>query len=327
MRRKFPLVMAAAAAVVTLAACSPTSAASGDASDGPLTPVTVGVIPIVDVAPVYLGVQEGIFEDHGLDVTLALAQGGADIVPAVVSGEYQFGFSNVTSLLAASVGGQPLKVVTPGAFSTGQPGDDFGAVVARADSEIASAVDLPGHTVAVNSLNNIGDTTIRYVVDNAGGDPAAIEFVEMPFPDMPAAVAGGQVDAAWVVEPHLTRAVQEGAKIVSSNFVDTNADLLVAAYFTSDDEIAQDPDTVEAFTAAMEESLTFAQEHPAETRAVLDTYTEIDPVVKEVMTMPRFASELDASSLQLLADLGLQYGMFDEAVDSSRLLPSPTPAG
>jgi NitT/TauT family transport system substrate-binding protein len=315
--------VAATAAAVLLAACASPSGSGSEESasfDGELTAVKVGVIPIVDVAPIYLGVQEGIFEAHGLDVTLELAQGGAAIVPAVASGEYQFGFSNVTSLLVASSQGLPLKAVAPGNFSTGKAGADFGAVVAPADSDIASAVDLAGRTVAVNTLNNIGDTTIRYAVEVGGGDPAAVEFVEMPFPDMPAAVTGGQVDAAWLVEPHLTLAVEQGAKIVSSNFVETDHDLLVAAYFTSDKELADDPETVEAFTAAMDESLKYAAENPAETRAVLDTYTEIDPVVREVMVMPRFAPALESSSFQVLADLGLKYGMFDKPVDVSKLL-------
>ena len=315
----------AAAAALLLAACGgPSEAGTGTgtgSADGGLTPVTVGVIPIVDVAPIYLGVQEGFFEEQGLDVTLELAQGGAAVVPAVVAGEYQFGFSNVTSLLVASSQGLPLKAVAPGNSTTGAPGEDFSAVVVPEDSDVEDAADLAGRTVAVNTLNNIGDTTIRKVVADAGGDADAVEFVEMGFPDMPAAVAGGQVDAAWIVEPHLTRALQDGARVVTSNFAETDPDLLIAAYFTSDQQIAADPDTVEAFTAAMEQSLAYAEEHPDETRAVLDTYTEIDPAVKEAMVMPRFAPGLDAASFQVLADLGLEQGMFDEAVDTSALLP------
>ena len=224
MRRKFPLVVAATAATLVLAACGGTSDAGSEGSgaeDGELTPVTVGVIPIVDVAPIYLGVEKGFFEDEGLDVTPELAQGGAAIVPAVVSGDYQFGFSNLTSLLVASSKGLPLKAVAAGNFTTGEPGEDFGAVVVPEDSKIKDAADLEGKTVAVNTLNNIGDTTIRKVVEEAGGDDGDVEFVELGFPDMPAAVDGGQVDAAWIVEPHLTVALEQGAKVVASNFAET----------------------------------------------------------------------------------------------------------
>lgn len=321
MRRIVP-VAAVAAAALALAACSSGSSQEPEPeADGGLTPVTVGVIPIVDVAPIYLGVEQGFFEAEGLDVTLELAQGGAAIVPAVASGEYQFGFSNVTSLLLAAQNNLPLKIVAPGNLTTGEVGKDFAAVVAMPDSGITSAADLAGKTVAVNTLNNIGDTTVRTVVDEAGGDASAVEFVEMGFPDMPAAVASGQVDAAWILEPHLTRALQDGAEAVTWNFAETDPELLIAAYFTSDQQIADDPQTVTAFTAALEKSLTYAQENPDETRAVLDSYTEIDPAVKEAMAMPRFTPELDESQVQLLADLGLEYGMFDEPVDISKLLP------
>ncbi|MCP2266834.1 ABC transporter substrate-binding protein [Promicromonospora thailandica] len=329
MRRKIPLIATAVAAVLALASCATESGAAPESSSsatGPLQAVTVGVIPIVDVAPIYLGVQEGIFERQGLDVTLQLADGGAAIVPAVAKGEYQFGFSNVTSLLLASSKGETLKAVAPGNFSTGKDGGDFSAVVAAGASDIKTAADLGGRTVAVNSLNNIGDTTVRNVVDESGGDPSAVEFVEMPFPEMLPALAAGEIDAAWVVEPFLTTAVQQGAKIISSNFAQTDHDLLVAAYFTSDQTIQQSPETVAAFTEAIKEALTYAQDHPDETRAVLDTYTEIDPVVKSVMVMPRFAADIEPTYLQVLADLGLKYGLFDKPVDVNKLLVQEAPA-
>src|SRR5690625_7664445 len=78
--------LAAAGALLLFTACGGgDEAASEDdvAQDGQLTEVSIGVVPVVDVAPIYLGVQEGIFEDHGLDVDLTVAQGGAAIIPAV----------------------------------------------------------------------------------------------------------------------------------------------------------------------------------------------------------------------------------------------------
>ena len=263
---------------------------------------------------------QGFFEEEGLDVTLELAQGGAAIVPAVVSGEYQFGFSNVTSLLLATSNDVPLKAVAPGNFTTGAD-PDFGAVVVPADSEIQTAADLAGHTVAVNTLNNIGDSTIRHVVEEDGGDPEAIEFVEMGFPDMPAAVAGAQVDAAWIVEPHLTRALEQGARVVSWNFAETDPELMIAAYFTSQQYATENPEVVEAFVAALDKSFEFAEANPDETRAILDEYTEIEPAVKEAMVMPRFATEFSEDTVQLLADLALEYGLVTEPVDFADLLP------
>ncbi|MCK6209186.1 ABC transporter substrate-binding protein [Georgenia sp. EYE_87] len=332
--RRMTISLAAAGSLVLLAACSGggdtggggdggTAGAGGNANggSGELTPVTVGVLPIVDTAAIWLGVEEGIFEDHGLDVELELAQGGAAVVPAVVSGDYQFGFSNVASLLVANSQGLPLKIVAPGNFTTGDPESDIGAVLAMPDSGIESPADLAGKSVAVNTLNNIGDVTVSEVVEQAGGDPEQISFVEMGFPDMPAALAGGQVDAAWILEPFRTIAMDQGAEVVTHNFADVDPEMMIAAYFTTATYAESDPEIVESFTAAMEESLTFAEENPDAARAILSTYTEIDPAVQEKMVMPRFSPDVNADSVQTLADLALKYGLVSEDVDVDALLP------
>ena len=87
--------------------------------------------------------------------------------------------------------------VAPGASSTGNGQEDVNAVLVNKDSTLQSPKDLAGKKVAINSLNNIGDTTIRNAVEKDGGDPSKIQFVELPFPEMPAQLAAGNVDAAW----------------------------------------------------------------------------------------------------------------------------------
>jgi NitT/TauT family transport system substrate-binding protein len=296
----------------------------GEAATGggdELEAVTVGVIPIVDVAPVYLGQEQGFFEECGLDVTLETGQGGAAIVPAVVSGQSQFGFSNITSLLLAASEGLPLQIVANGVASTGEQGADFGAVMTTPDSGITGAADLAGRSVAVNTLNNIGTTTVRESVRAAGGDPDSVEFVELPFPDMGAALQQGNVDAIWVVEPFLATAKGAGSQEVTSNFVDTADDLTVAAYFTSEQYAQENPEAVECFSSAMEQSLEYAQENPDAVREILGEYTQIDPAVAEAMTMPAWPAEINRESVQTLSDLAVEDGLLDEAPDLDALLP------
>ena len=136
--------------------------------------VNVGVIPIVDVAPIYLGKEKGFFSKRGIDVHLQLAQGGAALVPSVVSGQFQFGFSNLMSLLAADARGLDLKVVAAGVASNGKQGADFSAVVVPKDSPVQSMKDLEGKTVAINTLQNMGEVSIGASMLKAGGGRSPI---------------------------------------------------------------------------------------------------------------------------------------------------------
>src|SRR5690625_796748 len=107
------MMAAGAATLLLLAACNGDAADPGpEGEDAELTPITVGVLPIVDTAAIWLGVDEGIFEEHGLDVTLEILAGGAAVVPTVVSGEHEFGFSNSISVLQGVEQGLPLQVAT-----------------------------------------------------------------------------------------------------------------------------------------------------------------------------------------------------------------------
>jgi NitT/TauT family transport system substrate-binding protein len=247
-------------------------------------------------------------------------QGGAAIVPGVVSGQIQFGFSNVTSLQIARSRGLPLKVVANGVASTSKDKADYSGVVTRDDS-IRTAADLAGKRVAVNTLKNIGDSTIRASVRKAGGDPSSIKFTELTFPDMPAALEAGRVDAVWVVEPFLSATLAQGGRLVASNYVDTAPDLTVAAYFTSEQLLRDNPDLVKRFTDAMTESLAYADAHPDEARQVLTTYTQIDEAVIPDLTLPKWPAEINRESVETLASLAVQDGLVTEQPDVAALLP------
>ncbi|MEV4657310.1 ABC transporter substrate-binding protein [Micromonospora sp. NPDC049301] len=321
MRRLVISAITAAALLTVTTACGSSDADEAGGQAGGTTKIKVGAIPIVDVAPLHLGIQKGFFSEQGLDVEVVNTTGGAAAVPGVVSGEFDFAFGNLVSLIVARSENLPLKVIAEGNSSTGQQGKDFGGIVVPKGSPIASADQLAGKTVAVNNLKNIGDTTVRASIRKAGGDPSTVKFVELPFPEMPAAVAAKRVDAAWIVEPFFTIAQDQGAKVIASNFVDTAPNLTIAAYFTSQKTAQQKADVTKRFTAAIEKSLAYAQQHPEEARAVLPTYAKIDPAVGARMTLPAWSGQINRESVQTLADLMLSDGLIKEKVDIAELLP------
>lgn len=311
--KKLSFAAIAMTAALALTACSAES--GGEDTDEGLTPVTVAVIPIADTAPIWLGVAEGFFEDEGLDVQIETAGGGAAIVPGVVSGDFEFGFSNYVSLFFANDKGLGLSVVANGATAREDLKRDFGGVVVKSDSDIQTPADLAGKTVAVNTLANIGDTTISQIVTDAGGDASTIQFTEVGFPDAPAAVEGGNVDAAWIVEPFLSQAVEAGARVITYNFNGFDPELDVAGYFTSNETLESQPELVEKFRAAMNRSLEYANENPDAVRAILATYTTMPPELIDAIALPRFRADIDMDAAGRLGDAAAEYSGLSKAPD------------
>jgi NitT/TauT family transport system substrate-binding protein len=319
MRRLLPS-LAALALVASVAGCD------GDGPDGSvgngggsgseeLRSIRVGTIPIVDTAAIYLGVEQGFFEDRDIDVELISGSGGVTAVPGVISGDYDFAFGNVTSILLAEWQDLPLRIVTNGVATAGDAAGDFSQVMVPADSPILTAADLQGRTVSVNNLENIGEVTIRKAIEDDGGDPFGVTFVEVPFPDMPAALAAGDVDAAWLVEPFVTVAAGQGARSVLAPFAEPIPDLTVAVYFTTEQLIQEDPDLVDDFQAAMGESLAYADDNPDEVRRIILTYTQVPDAAAAEMALPSFPQEVNWDSLQTVADLMAELGITEEAPD------------
>ena len=330
--KRSPLLLAAAAATaLTLSACGggslsggSTGEATGDgaaAGEG-LTEVSVGVIPILDTAPIWLGKEQGFFEEAGLDLNITETSGGAAAVPGVVSGDFQFAFGNIISVMVANDKGLDLEFLANGISTSGDASSDVGAVVVPADSPIQSPADLAGKTVSVNNLSNIGDTTIRSVVEEDGGDHESIRFVEVGFPDAPAALASGQVDAAWILEPFLTQALDDGARVVSYNFADMHKGLDVAGYFTTSSYAEENPEIAEAFTEAMNKSLEYAQENPDQVRDIVGTYTSIGDEMRARMVLPAYRSEFNREAAEALGSAATRYGTLSKEPDLDAMLPS-----
>ena len=326
-RNRTLLPLLAAATSVVLAACgSGSDASSGKRSEasgaetGGTDTVTVGVIPVVSNAAIHLGQQKGFFEEEGITLEIEPTIGGAAAVPAVLAGDYDFADSNVVSLFVAAAQGIDLELVAPGASTLGDTSRDTSAVVVLDDSPISRPSDLEGKTVAANTLGNIGDVTISAVVEEDGGDASAVDFVEIAFPDMGAALESGDVDAAWMVDPFLTLALEGGARVVTYNYPDFDPKLPIEAYFTTSKFAQQNPELVDRFVRALIKSNEYANENPDEVREVVSTFTEISEELLSKIAPIYYPTEFDVKSLQKLADATQKYGSIDDPVDVMELI-------
>ena len=322
--RSVAVVAVFASCAALLAACGSSSSSGGGGSGKPVT-LKVGVIPIADVAPLYVGMKQGFFKQQKLTIKPQLANGGAEIVPSVVSGDDQIGFSNTTSLIIAASKNLPLQIVSQGVLGAKQASaaEAWDAVLVKKGSPIKSAKDLAGKTIAVNTLQNVGPLTINTALKKRGVDYKKVKYLEVPFPDANAALKAGRVDAAWVVEPFVSQGMAQGAKPVLFPYEETAPSLTVATYFTTKQYSSQNKDVVDRFAKAMNQSLQYSQSHPQAVRKAVLTYTKIPPQAAKVMKLPQWRSDLNRPTIQQTSALAKQYGFVKSQPNLDNLIRQP----
>src|SRR5215216_4816519 len=230
---------------LVLAACGDDDGGGG--GEGKAATVRVSDTAGVPSAFLQYGVEKGFFKKRKLTVTVKPSQGGATVVPAVVSGSVDIGGSNLVSVLLAQSKGIPLKIVAPGTFVRTGPRGDFSAIVVAKDSDIRSPRDLEGKTLAVNTLKNVAEVTAKASLAKRGVDVSKVKLTEVDFPDMNAAVEQGRVDAAFVIEPFVTQGLKEGNRIVDRPYVGTKPGLQIGCYFASEKYLSGNADVVKRF--------------------------------------------------------------------------------
>ncbi|WP_159500463.1 ABC transporter substrate-binding protein [Microbacterium sp. 18062] len=297
---------------LALTACGSGGEPAETAAEGELQTVTVGAVPVVDVAALYIGEEQGFFADEGLTVEIEFGQGSAAMIPALLNGQYDIQYGGSVNVLQAVASGLPLVATAAGGRTTGVVGEDHGGVVVLEDSDIRSAKDLEGKTVAVNALRGLHEVFLWRAIENDGGDPTTVDFVELALPDMGAALESGQIDAASTSEPFLGVLGGQGARVVSSLYVEADPELVTALYFVTEEKAAEDRELIERFNRALEKSFAYATENPDAVRAELTNFTQIDPALIDTMVLTNFSWGLDYDDLLLIAELASDAGTLED---------------
>jgi NitT/TauT family transport system substrate-binding protein len=310
--RSFLCVLLGLAACV-IAACGDDDGGGGESGEQ----ATVRVQDTAGVPSAFLeyGVQEGFFKDRQLDVQVTPSQGGATVVPAVVSGDTDIAGSNLVSVLLAQGKDIPVKIVAPGTFVRAD--QDFSAILVTGDSDIRSPKDLEGKTLAVNTLENVAELTAKASLAKQGVDVESIELAEVDFPDMNGALAEGRVDAAFQIEPFVSLGVKEGHRIIDRPYVGTKPGLQIGCYFTSEQYLSENEDVVQRFREGVADTADAIAQDPAAFREFLPEASEIPPPAAQKAVLPEWKADNDQASLDLTAELMERYGVTEEKPDTS----------
>jgi NitT/TauT family transport system substrate-binding protein len=316
------------AALLLLTGCGGDDDDSAPAGgDDGVTRITVGVLPIGNAAPLYLGMEKGFFREEGLELTPQVAQSGNELVTTLVSGDSQVAFLGYVPVIVARAQGLPLKVVANADTGADIAEDEWQVILSRKGSDIRQPADLKGKTIAVNALRGVAEVGLKAALEAEGVDPGSIKLLEIPFPEMPAALEARRVDAIWGVEPFLTQALGEGAQEVLAPYPSLGEAFPNGTYATTDNYLEENADVMERFTRAMNRSSEYATENPEEARAVIPTFTQIPEAVAQEMRLPLWPTEIDRAQLEDLIGYTQKYGIIDETFPVDEMIWEGAQAG
>jgi NitT/TauT family transport system substrate-binding protein len=304
-----------------LAACGSSGSGGGDAaaSSGDMTKLTIGTLSTDSCSALYTAQQKGFFKAEKLDVKLDSIASGAAISSGVLGGSLQIGCSSVGSVASAYAQGVPVAVVSQGAvYSSKEP---TSALMVAAKSPVRSAADLNGKTIAVNALKNVTQVAAEAWIAKNGGDPKSVKFIELPFPQMGAALAAGRAAAAVVAEPSVTIAEQKGQARVLGDAYDAIANRFsISTFFSSRSWATSNKDVVARFQRALSRAGAYSNSHQAETAKVLSQASGLSPQVAARMKRAEWETSIDLKTLQPPIDAAARFGAISKPVKAGDLL-------
>jgi NitT/TauT family transport system substrate-binding protein len=301
---------------------SSSTSGSGYGSKDETTTLKVGIVGLTADAPLYIANQKGWFKEAGLTIKPQVVGSGAASLAAVVGGANEIGTGNLLSVVQASARGLALQAIAPAneaAVDASDTAHATSAIIVSKDSPVRSPADLAGKTIAVNAVKSLGDLTILESLEKKGVDVSSVKFTELGFPDMLTALDSHRVDAIWEVEPFVTAAKAQGARVIDVNFEGTASRLPLGTYYATKKFINDNPETVRTFASVIKRANQYANDHPDEVRRSVLTFTKIPPAAAKAMALPINAQSFSQKNIDLLGRLMLKHRLVEKLPDLNEI--------
>ena len=287
----------------------------------------LGYMKIVDNAAMFVAMEKGFFRAEGLELETVPMAGGAVIVQGVTSGDLQFGWTNVISLYQAHVAGFDFKLIAGGATNV-RGSNETHAIELLKDSPIKNAKDLERKTVAVNTLNNIVHLMAMAWVDKNGGSSAKVKFIELPFPQMEAALIAGKVDAISVQEPFAAAAARKPeSRVLAHPWGDVAPRFLIASWFASEKWVQKNRETARAFIRAINRGVDAIHADKDGARSAMIKWAGLKPDVVGKIGLPLFDKAVSEKALQVTIALPQKYKLRSRSIKARDVISDLAPKG
>jgi NitT/TauT family transport system substrate-binding protein len=316
------LLAVIATAALALTGCSVVSSLTGSSSATTVTPerssLQVGIMPLVDVAPLSIANDQHLFDNAGLKVNLIRETSEADALSQLQNGTLDIIYANNVTLFKAASAGTQIQIQAE-AYQAGT--NTFGLVTKRLDDYTHFKIPYP--RIAVDSLGGMSQLVSTTLMSNFGTIPSHIKFSAMSYSSMIDQLQNGQIDAAFMVEPYVTLAAeQDGTTLIdASSGAATNWPL--SSYASTKTFANTNPKTVQVFRDVLRKAQALAID-PRLVQNQLPRYSDIDASTASLIAIGTYPTTLSSIRLQRVADLMQSAGLISERLDVQALLPANT---
>lgn len=291
-------------------------------------PVTLNeVAHSIFYAPQYVAIEEGYFEDEGIDLTLVTGFGADKVMTAVLSGEADIGFMGSESSIYTYQEGANDVIVNFAQLT--QRAGNF--LVAREEMPDFTWDDLKGKNVLGGRKGGMPEMVFEYILKKNGMDPAKDLDIDqsIDFGSTAAAFSGGQGDFTVEFEPNATALeLEKDGYVVASLGVDSGY-VPYTAYSAKSSFMEENPELIQKFTNALQKGMDYVQSHtPEEIAQVIapqfkeTDLTTITTIVNRYYEQDTWKENLvfEKESFELLQDILESAGELEDRVPYEELV-------
>lgn len=291
-KRLLAVVLVVAMAMTTLLACSSKDDTNETAStketkeendntEEKLPEVTKVILNEVAhsifYAPMYVAIEEGYFEEEGIDLELVTGFGADKTMTAVLSGSADIGFMGSEASIYTYNEGANDYVVNFAQLT--QRAGNF--LVAREEMPDFTWDDLKGKDVLGGRKGGMPEMVFEYILKQNGIDPSTDVNIDqsIDFGSTAAAFAENQADFTVEFEPGATSLEKEGKGYVVASLGTDSGYVPYTAFSAKQSYIDKNPEVIQGFTNALQKGMDYVQTHSPEEIAAI-----IAPQFKETDT-------------------------------------------
>lgn len=300
----------------------PESTSTEESEEKELIEVTLNeVAHSIFYAPMYVAIEEGYFEEEGIDLTLVCGFGADKTMTAVISGEADIGFMGSEASIYTYAEGATDYVVNFAQLT--QRAGNF--LVAREEMPDFTWEDLKGHLVLGGRKGGMPEMVFEYILKENGIDPETdLEINQnIDFGSTAAAFSEGQGEFTVEFEPGATTLESEDKGYVVASLGEDSGYVPYTAFSAKKSYIDENPDVIQGFTNALQKGMDYVQAHtPEEIAKIIEPqFPETDletitTIVTRYYDQDTWKSDLifEESSFDLLQDILESAGELEKRV-------------